>query len=725
MTSSTDKQCYAAMASEEVRLQSSSGGAFSVFARWILSQGGIVVGAAFVDRMECAYVAVEDEEGLARLRGSKYVKANLTGDVLDSMRRGLAANRPVLFTGVPCQVAAVKALFKDDPGSLFCIDLVCNGTPKRSMFRRYLEENWGVDRVAGFEFRNKSRGWRFGHALLHVSFQDGTEEWRDSADDEFMQAFSRKYVLEDGCFNCRFCGLERPGDMTLCDYWKCEPAWDDGKGTSAIIVNSVRGAMMLSAVSKRFARLGEVRVENVVRHQPRLREPFGREVGMACFVRDVEAGMSMKDAMAKARSDLARNVAVLNFHWETVNFGAVLTAYALNRGLRDMGFDVRNIDFRTDLPRVLRKPPNAKFDEFRRRHIPMTQRIESAGALKSLNARFGSFVVGSDQVWNPDLTGWFRDVYFLMFAHPDKRIVSAAASFGMDPTAACGGMLDKAMRTFDRVTVREESASERLSACGIAVAAVADPVFLLVREDWLSLAATATTPGCESDIVAYAVNPFGKRGLAAYFGRQAAEVGPRLRWLDAADTSVEEWISAVSRASLVVTDSFHAVCFALIFERPFAALVSASAKSARLRDLLRALGLEDRIFESSEAMPSAGELCRPIDYGNVRARIEDMRRVLAETLKTALERPVAVDAARIAARRRAIKAVRLREACTLLRRWCGTLFAFAKMGVKLAIGKDVGRNLADVTARNRELCGRKAAIRRTNAYLKGLRGWKG
>ena len=102
-----------------------------------------------------------------------------------------------------------------------------------------------------------------------------------------------------------------------------------------------------------------------------------------------------------------------------------------------------------------------------------------------------------------------------------------------------------------------------------------------------------------------------------------------------------------------------------------------------------------------------------------------MRRVLAETLKTALERPVVVDAARIAARRRAIKAVRLREACTLLRRWCGTLFAFAKMGVKLAIGKDVGRNLADVTARNRELCGRKAAIRRTNAYLKGLRGWKG
>ena len=101
-----------------------------------------------------------------------------------------------------------------------------------------------------------------------------------------------------------------------------------------------------------------------------------------------------------------------------------------------------------------------------------------------------------------------------------------------------------------------------------------------------------------------------------------------------------------------------------------------------------------------------------------------MRRVLAETLKSALERPVAVDAARIAARRRAIKAVRLREACALVRRWCGALLAFVKIGVKLAVGKDVGRNLADASARNRELCGRKSAIRRMNAYLKGLRAWK-
>ena len=716
------QRCFAAMAPDETRLKSSSGGAFSVFARWILSRGGIVVGAAFVDRMECAYIAVEDEGGLARLRGSKYVKAGLTREVLGAMRRGLAANRPVLFSGVPCQVAAVKALLKDVPGRLFCIDLVCNGAPKRAMFRRYLEENWGVDRVAGFEFRNKSRGWRFGHALLHVSLRDGTEEWRDSADDEFMQAFSRKYVLEDGCFNCRFCGLDRPGDVTLCDYWKCEPAWDDQKGTSAIIVNSSRGETMLSAVARDFGRLGEIRVEDVVRHQPRLRQAFGREVGMAAFVRDVEAGVPMKEAVAKAQSDVSRNVAVLNFHWETVNFGAVLTAYALNKGLRDMGFDVRNIDFRTDLPRVLRKPPNAKFDEFRRRYIPMTQRIERAGALKSLNARFGSFVVGSDQVWNPNLTGWFRDAYFLLFADPEKRLVSAAASFGVDPVREYGrGPLKKLMGAFDAVGVREASAGEALASIGVNAQVVADPVFLLRREDWLELAGSAES--ASGKVVWYAVNGYGRKGIGEYIASHAGSLEQGVVRLDSA-TGVTGWVGAVASASLVLTDSFHCACFAMIFGRPFAVLVSKGPKSARVRNLLEGLGLAGRMFESPASMPPVSELERPLDQAEMRRRLEAMRSELASFLRRSLEAPAEQPVVRAGRRLAAVRALLGRECAALFRLWVRAGLGLAKLAAKFAIAKDVGRNLERLRERCVEIEGRKAERRRLLAFAEELKKWK-
>ncbi len=716
--------CYAAMASDAIRAESSSGGAFTIFARWMLSQGGVVVGAAFVEQMKCAYIAVEDEEGLARLRGSKYVRARLTREVLESMRDALASDRPVLFSGVPCQVAAVRAMFKDFPGRLFCIDLACNGAPKRSMFRRYLEENWGVGRVVGFEFRNKSKGWRFGHALLHVKLSDGTEEWRDSADDEYMKAFSRKFTLEDGCFNCRYCGLERFGDVTLCDYWKCPVEWDDGKGTSAIVVNTVRGEMMLSAVSKAFARMDGIRVEDVVRHQPRLRQPFGRDVGMAAFVNGIESGMSMKDAVAKALADVDRNVAILNFHWETVNFGAVLTAYALNRSLRDMGFNVQNIDFRTDLPRVLAKPPNGKFDDFRRRYIPMTHRIENAGALKSLNSRFGSFVIGSDQVWNPSITGWFRDAYFLAFASPDKRLVAAAASFGVKPVQAYGrGHLKKLLGAYDAIGVREASAGEELSSLGIPAKVVSDPVFLLGREAWTALAGTATAQCGADDIVWYAVNSYGRKGLAEYLGGHAGAVGSRIRVLDAS-MGVEDWLAAVSRASLVLTDSFHAVCFSLIFERPFAVLASKGEKFGRLSGLLDGLGLSSRIFGSPEDMPPVEELGRPIDFVAVRARLSAMRDGLAAFLMESLSRPVEVDGARIAARRRAAKSLLLHEGAMLARRWVRTLLSAAKLAVRLAFCRNVERSAEAIRQRNVELRGRKGAIRRIHGCIRSLGAWK-
>ena len=137
MTATFSQRCYAAMASDEIRAVSSSGGAFTLFARWILSQGGVVYGAAFDDRMECRYEEAADESGLSRLRGSKYVKAELSRVAIEGVRRRLADGVPVLFVGVPCQVAAVKNLCKDDLRNLYTIDLVCNGTPAREMFRSY------------------------------------------------------------------------------------------------------------------------------------------------------------------------------------------------------------------------------------------------------------------------------------------------------------------------------------------------------------------------------------------------------------------------------------------------------------------------------------------------------------------------------------------------------------------------------------------------------------
>ena len=548
MTAPSRQICFAAMADDGIRAESSSGGAFTVLARSVLARGGVICGATFDEGFRCRCEIAKDEASLARLRGSKYVKAVMTADFIRRAREILESGRPLLFAGTPCQVAAVKRMFARLADSLFTVDLICAGCPGQDLFDRYLDDNWGRANVAKYEFRSKARGWRHHHYLLHVVLKDGSEVWREKGEDEYMTAMSSGLGLSAGCLNCPFCSMDRPGDLTIGDFWRVPEDMDDGKGTSAILINTEKGRGLFESVRPAFAKTAEYPPSCIEERQARLRTPPTPAAGRALFLKCIASGMSVKDSVAKALSDVGRNVAVLNFHWETVNFGAVLTAYALNRGLRAMGFEVRNIDFKPNLPRVQRKPSNAKFDEFRRQYIPMTQRVESAGALKSLNARFGSFVVGSDQVWNPDLTGWFRDVYFLMFAEPGKRLVSAAASFGIDPLLAFGrGLLGKTMRAFDALGVRECSAAERLSALGLSARPVADPVFLLGKEDWQALAGRGKAPCGENDVVWYAVNPYGRRGLSEFFRMRAAEVAGRLRQLDAS-IGIEDWLAAVANA---------------------------------------------------------------------------------------------------------------------------------------------------------------------------------
>jgi len=290
--------CYAAMASDELRAASSSGGAFTILAREVLARGGAVCGAAFDESFRCRCEVAEDEDALARLRGSKYVRAAITADFLQRVRAILEAGRPVLFTGTPCQVAAATRIFADFSDSLFTVDLICAGSPEQELFDRYLDENWGRENVLRYEFRSKARGWRHRHYLLHVVLKDGREFWRERGEDEYMTAMSSGLGLSGGCLNCPFCKMDRPGDLTIGDFWCVPEEMDDGKGTSAILVNTEKGRALFDAVRTAFAKVAEYPPSSVKEHQWRLRTPPPRAPGRALFLERVASGMSVKDAVA-------------------------------------------------------------------------------------------------------------------------------------------------------------------------------------------------------------------------------------------------------------------------------------------------------------------------------------------------------------------------------------------------------------------------------------------
>ncbi len=281
----TTGPCYAAMASDEIRAESSSGGAFTILARNILARGGAVCGAAFDEEFRCRYEIVHDEASLARLRGSKYVRAALPRAFLVDLRAMLGSGRPALFCGTPCHVAAVGRMLADFADSLFTVDLICAGCPEQGLFDRYLDENWGRGNVAKYEFRSKARGWRHHHYLLHVVLKDGREIWRERGEDEFMTAMSTGIGVSEGCFKCPFCTMDRPGDITIGDFWMVPEEMDDGKGTSALLLNTAKGAALFDAVRGDFVKVSEYPPSILEQSQARLRSPRNIPPGRATFLR--------------------------------------------------------------------------------------------------------------------------------------------------------------------------------------------------------------------------------------------------------------------------------------------------------------------------------------------------------------------------------------------------------------------------------------------------------
>ena len=124
-----------ALISKTDRKVSSSGGAFSVFARWVIQQGGVVFGASIDDKFKVSHIAIERVEELYLLRGSKYVQSDL-GNSYMKVKDFITNGRMVLFSGTGCQVAGLYAYLggKRYEGLLYTLDLVCHGTPSQGMF---------------------------------------------------------------------------------------------------------------------------------------------------------------------------------------------------------------------------------------------------------------------------------------------------------------------------------------------------------------------------------------------------------------------------------------------------------------------------------------------------------------------------------------------------------------------------------------------------------------
>jgi ferredoxin len=275
---------------DEVRLKSASGGVFSALAEQVLDDGGVVFGVAFDENMKVQHIAVECKEELGRLRSSKYVQSDI-GHTYIEVKKLLKQNRTVLFSGTPCQVAALHAFLGKDNEKLLTCDIICKGVPSPGLFARYveqLEKTFGA-KLVNFNFRHKLRGWELASRMAY--FADGRQYVLKNINDSFMYGFMNCFSLRRSCYWCPYTNTDRKGDITLGDFWGIGELvpflHNTHKGISLILMNSQKGRRWLEANSNRIC-CEERSLEEAMYKQSMLNQPALEPTNRAQFFADYQ-----------------------------------------------------------------------------------------------------------------------------------------------------------------------------------------------------------------------------------------------------------------------------------------------------------------------------------------------------------------------------------------------------------------------------------------------------
>lgn len=239
---------------EDIRMRSSSGGLFSIIARKVLSENGVVYGAAFDNDFTVHHIGINSLIDLEKLRGSKYVQSRIENTYCE-VKKVLDQGKRVLFSGTACQIAGLKASLRKDYENLILVDILCHGTPSPKVWKKYLEEKEKQynSKIKKIRFRDKESGWKT--YSVTKTFENNKTQKTAFSQDSYMRMFLSEICLRPSCHSCRFKNLKRSSDITIGDCWGIEnymPDMDDNKGTSVIIVHSVKGESMIHSIEEQL-----------------------------------------------------------------------------------------------------------------------------------------------------------------------------------------------------------------------------------------------------------------------------------------------------------------------------------------------------------------------------------------------------------------------------------------------------------------------------------------
>lgn len=366
-----------------------------------------------------------------------------------------------------------------------------------------------------------------------------------------------------------------------------------------------------------------------------------------------------------------KKIGILTWYADTMNYGSVLQAYAMQCFLKDNGYEPSFINYKSTTNDIVYPPKiyligekvynklrrivfmKARYDlsatkkyctNFVSENINSTRKYIGSKELHHLCNQFDGFICGSDQIWS--LNKKHNPVYFLDWVDDDKIKVAYAPSIPLNyASSKRRKFLQKVIHGYNGISVREEKSATQLSEIlGTNVTSVLDPTLLVEKQTWTRL----VNPVEENpyiicyflgeqpyyrEVVEKYKNEFGckvyviptEEGKNDKYGEMLEKIGPI------------EFLSFISSAELVITDSYHASIFSVIFEKKLIILErfkekSRKSQNSRIYDLTTKLGIENSIVRKKDASRSISS----IEYSELSCKLEILRKQSVNFILNAL-----------------------------------------------------------------------------------------
>ena len=240
---------------QRIRKESTSGGAFSAIAEYVLDQDGVVFGADFNVKFELHHTFIENKSEIEKFRGSKYLQSQI-GWSYEAAKTFLDADRLVCFSGTPCQIEGLIKFLGKDYKNLLTVDFVCHAVVSPKVFKKYfscMNDKYNI-MPEKISFRDKRH---YGYQYSQMAFYNFEKECYyhgGIANDYYLRAFFANICDRPSCHNCSFKKRYRESDFTIWDCFDTDSISKgfDNKGTTKMLLHSDKAKAVFEDIKEGF-----------------------------------------------------------------------------------------------------------------------------------------------------------------------------------------------------------------------------------------------------------------------------------------------------------------------------------------------------------------------------------------------------------------------------------------------------------------------------------------